>query len=182
MNTDWIKDFLLSHPNFPIEGVNFVTFNNLLADPVAFSKLTSSFVQIMNNTGANCIAAIDSRGFIFGSPLAYESKTKLCIIRKPGNTPNPISTEAKQMEYAKVALEMATGSLNSNDKVIIVDDIIATGSTLELAIELIEKQGASVAAITALANLAYIPKTFDLKNYNVQPLLTLNSIEELKEA
>lgn len=182
MSNNWIKEYLNSHPNFPIQGVTFITFNNLLANPEKLEKLMESFSKVKNAVEANCIAAIDSRGFIFGAPLALVTKTKLCLIRKSGKTPNPITTQAKEMEYAKVSLEMAKGSLNKSDKVLIVDDIIATGATLEMSVELIEKQGASVVGITALADLCYVPKSVDLSRHNLNPLLSLDNLNDIPQS
>ncbi|MBT4962623.1 MAG: adenine phosphoribosyltransferase [Francisellaceae bacterium] len=178
-NNNWIKSFLNVHPDFPITNVSFITFERILADPNIFNDVIEGFATILNKRNITAIAAIDSRGFLFGAPLALKLRKKLCLIRKPGKTPDALCSEKKQMEYSSVSLEMQNGSLSSSDNVLIVDDIIATGATLELAIDLIKKQSAQVDSITALLDLTYVEKTSDLSKYLILPLLNLKSLDEI---
>ncbi len=125
-----IKDAIRTVPNFPIEGIQFRDITSLLENTEAFNKTLIELTAHCMLFKASKIVAIESRGFLFGSPLARDMELPLILARKPGKLPNPTYQRNYQLEYGEATLHIQQNSnLNSKDKIVIIDDLIATGGT-----------------------------------------------------
>ncbi len=141
-------------PDFPKPGILFRDITPLLLDPQALSEAIRALSQPLAGLGATRIAAIESRGFLLGAPVAMALGLGLAIIRKPGKLPSNCHRFDYDLEYGSDALEMHVDSLGPDDRAIIIDDVLATGGTAAAAGKLVEKTGAKVAGYGFLIELA----------------------------
>ena len=133
-----IKDSIRTVPDFPIEGIQFRDITSLLESPEALNKALIDMTASCMMFSATKIVAIESRGFIFGSPLARDMELPLILARKPGKLPNPTYQRSYKLEYGEAELHIQRNSdINSKDKIVIVDDLIATGGTAKALASLI---------------------------------------------
>ncbi|WP_420591308.1 adenine phosphoribosyltransferase [Bacterioplanoides sp.] len=148
-----IKDAIRTVPNWPEEGVMFRDIMPLLQDAKAFRLLIDSFVHRYQNMQLDAIAAIDARGFILGAPLAYELGLSLVPVRKKGKLPFKTVTQDYDLEYGSATIELHTDAFKAGDRVLVMDDLIATGGTMLAACELVKKLGAEVVETAAIIDL-----------------------------
>lgn len=131
-------------PNFPKPGIMFQDITTLLLDHKAFQDSIDIFVQRFKDANITVVAGIEARGFIFGSPIALALGAKFVPLRKPKKLPGEVIFEEYALEYGTDRIEMHVGAIESGDRALIVDDLIATGGTLCAAIRLLERAGAEV--------------------------------------
>lgn len=143
MTVDQLKAIIRDIPDFPKPGILFKDITPALSDPKAFKALVEHFAQRIP-PGTTKLVAIESRGFILGAALALRCELGLVIARKPGKLPWKTVTASYQLEYGKDTLEMHDDALMTHDKVLIVDDVLATGGTAQAVYELCEQLGAEV--------------------------------------
>jgi adenine phosphoribosyltransferase len=144
-------DFITSVPDFPKPGIMFRDISPLLADPQAFQYSIDRFSALAKDLSFTHILAIESRGFIFGSALAVHLGKSLLLARKPNKLPLATHSQAYGLEYGNDALEVQAGNIPLNSKVLLIDDVLATGGTLLAAAHLMKQVSAEVvAAITLL--------------------------------
>jgi len=124
---------------------------------------------------ANKIVAIESRGFPFGGALANRLGLSLILVRKPGKLPGETITQEYELEYGTDKIEMHTDSIEDGDAVVVIDDLVATGGTLEASCKLIEKAGGKIAGIAVVIDLAFIPWREKLKGYDILSLVKYDS-------
>jgi len=135
-----IKDSIRTVPDFPVEGIQFRDITSMLERPEAFNKALISMSSACMSFNATKIVAIESRGFIFGSPLARDMELPLILARKPGKLPNPTYQRSYELEYGKATLHIQQNTnLQPSDKIVIVDDLIATGGTAKALASLISQ-------------------------------------------
>ncbi len=135
-----IKDSIRTVPDFPVEGIQFRDITSMLERPEAFNKALISMSSACMSFNATKIVAIESRGFIFGSPLARDMELPLILARKPGKLPNPTYQRSYELEYGKATLHIQQNTnLQPSDKIVIVDDLIATGGTARALASLISQ-------------------------------------------
>ncbi len=139
-----IKDSIRTIPNWPKEGIMFRDITTLLNDKYAFSATIDLLAERYNNSDIDCIAGIESRGFIFGAALAYKLGINFVTIRKKGKLPYKTITEKYALEYGTDIIEMHEDALSNDSNVLVVDDLIATGGTAVAACNLIKKAGGNV--------------------------------------
>ncbi|PKL87979.1 MAG: adenine phosphoribosyltransferase [Ignavibacteriae bacterium HGW-Ignavibacteriae-2] len=166
-----LKSFIRDVPDFPIEGIIFKDITTLLKDSDAFETALEKLYNISKNKGITKVIGIESRGFIFGGALAHKLGVGFVPIRKPGKLPSEIVKESYELEYGTDSIEIHQDALNSTDKVLLHDDLLATGGTMEAACRLVEKLGAQVAQISFLIELNFLKGREKLKNYDVNSLL-----------
>lgn len=142
--SDIIKAAIRTIPDYPKAGIQFRDITTLLADKAAFAACTQAFVERYKDENIQWIAGIEARGFIFGSVLAHELGVGFIPVRKKGKLPGECIQQCYALEYGEDCIEIHTDTLQSGDKVLIVDDLIATGGTAEAAVKLIEKVGGIV--------------------------------------
>lgn len=172
---DDLKKAIRSIPDFPKKGIVFRDITTLLANPEAFGKTLDMMETYCRERKANKIVAIESRGFIFGGALANRLGLSLTLIRKPGKLPSETIAQEYELEYGTDKVEIHTDSIQDGDLVIIVDDLVATGGTLEASCKLIEKAGGKIAGIAVMIDLAFIPWREKLKGYNILSLVKYDS-------
>jgi len=160
--------------DFPKKGINFYDISSLLANPVLFNEAINQMTRRVKKMRPTSIAAIDARGFIFASTIAYKLKIKLVMIRKKGKLPGKIFKEMYKLEYGTNDLEIQKDFLSTNDKVVVVDDILATGGTFNAAFKLIKKNNAKILGSISLLELVFLDGRKRLK-YDHHSLLSVNT-------
>lgn len=150
---DSIKQAIRTVPDWPKPGVAFRDITTVLQDRTAFRKLVDAFVHRYHDQNIDAIAAIDARGFIIGSPLAYELNAGLVLVRKKGKLPFDTLVEDYELEYGTASVELHKDAFKPGDKVVLVDDLIATGGTMLAASRLIRQIGAEIVEVSAMIDL-----------------------------
>ncbi|MGW0996253.1 adenine phosphoribosyltransferase [Streptomyces sp. NPDC002523] len=155
-----IQELLLSRirdvADYPEQGVMFKDITPLLADPAAFTALTDALAEIAANTGATKVVGLEARGFILGAPVAVRAGLGFIPVRKAGKLPGATLRQAYDLEYGSAEIEVHAEDLTSEDRVLIVDDVLATGGTAEAAIQLIQWAGAEVCGLAVLMELGFL--------------------------
>ena len=150
----WIQDYLTPVPDFPQPGIVFQWYANLLKDPKAFRQAIQMFAERYRDSEITGIVGLDSRGFIFGAALAYELEVPFIMVRKPGKLPRSVERIEYSLEYGKNSFEIEVESLFPGDRVVVVDDVLATGGTARAASELVERLGAEVVEVACLIEIS----------------------------
>ncbi len=143
-------------PDFPKKGIVFKDITPLLADAKAYREVIDALAERYRGQGITKVVAIESRGFLFGAPLAVQLGAGLVIVRKPGKLPWKSIREEYLLEYGTDTLEMHQEMLTAADKVIVVDDLLATGGTAEAVGRLVTRQGAKVQEFSFVVELAFL--------------------------
>jgi adenine phosphoribosyltransferase len=162
-----LKDVIRTVPNWPIQGVMFRDITTLLMDPVASKVAYNEFYNRYKDMEIDKIAAIDARGFIFGSVLAFQLDVGLVPIRKKGKLPYETISAAYTLEYGENIIEMHEDAIEKGDKVVIVDDLIATGGTITAATQLVEQLGGKVIECAFVVELPDLKGRDRIKGYKV---------------
>ena len=141
---DYIKSKVRSIPDWPIKGVIFRDITTLLQDPKAFKAICSIFCNRYVNQKVDKIVGIDARGFLFGSVLSYELEIGFVPIRKKGKLPYKTISESYTLEYGEETIEIHEDAITRGDRVVIIDDLMATGGTIAASATLVEKLGGDI--------------------------------------
>ena len=152
-NTDTIRRHIRTVPNWPAPGVQFRDITPLLSNPRVFRVLIDEFVHRYFDGRPDAIAGLDARGFIIGSVLAYELNVGFVPIRKKGKLPYTTVEESYELEYGSATVEMHTDAVKPGDRVVLIDDLIATGGTMLAAKRLLDRLGAVVIEGAAIVDL-----------------------------
>ncbi|MEJ6952051.1 adenine phosphoribosyltransferase [Natronospora cellulosivora (SeqCode)] len=166
-----LKKIIRDIPDFPKEGIVFKDITTLLKDADAFKETIDQLVDRYKDYDFNYIAGIEARGFIFAAPLALAMGKGLIPIRKVGKLPGETITASYDLEYGSNAVEMHKDALKKGDKVLLVDDLLATGGTVAAAVDLIEELGAKVFSIAFLLELEFLNGREKLQGKEVFSLL-----------
>ncbi|MEV5932847.1 adenine phosphoribosyltransferase [Streptomyces sp. NPDC093250] len=140
----------------PEPGVMFKDITPLLADPAAFSALSDALAGIARSTGATKIVGLEARGFILGAPVAVQAGLGFIPVRKAGKLPGATLRQAYDLEYGSAEIEVHAEDLSADDRILVVDDVLATGGTAEASIQLIRRAGADVAGLAVLMELGFL--------------------------
>ncbi|AFK06192.1 adenine phosphoribosyltransferase [Mesotoga sp. HF07.pep.5.2.highcov] len=167
-----LESFVRDVPNFPKEGVVFKDVTPLLKDPLAFRECILRLSEKAMKVDFNIMVAPEARGFIFAAPLAFEIGKALVPVRKPGKLPYKTKEIEYELEYGRATLQMHVDAINRGDRVLIVDDILATGGTMQAIAEMIEESGGEVVEILCLAELGFLEPRKRLSRYSVETLIT----------
>jgi len=170
-----LKEAIRSIPDFPKPGIVFRDITTLLADPEAFKQSLDQFEEYFRAKGITRIAAIDSRGFLFGGALADRMNLPLTVIRKKGKLPFDTVSESYALEYGTDTLEMHIDAVQKGDKVAVIDDLLATGGTLEASCKMVEKLGGEVAAIGVVIELSFLKGRARFAQYDLKALVDYDS-------
>ena len=149
-----IERFIRSIPDFPVPGILFRDITPLLKDRQGFRAAIDLFVERFKDRGIDYVVGIEARGYIFGAPLAYAIGAGFIPIRKPGKLPHDTLAEDYALEYGTNSLEIHADALDRGDRVVVVDDVLATGGTAAATRRLLERLGAHVEAFAFLLELA----------------------------
>lgn len=144
-------------PDFPKPGIQFKDITTLLADPDAFNQVVFQLAKRYHDRPITKIVGIESRGFIFGAALAHALGLGFVPIRKQGKLPAPAFARSYDLEYGSATIEMHKDAVGPEDRVVLVDDLLATGGTLAAAAELVEEAGAAIDEVWVLMELAFLP-------------------------
>ena len=168
-----LKDFIRSIPDYPKKGILFRDITTLIKDEKAFSETINQIVEKSKKFQFDKIAAIESRGFVFASAVSYILNKPFIMLRKKNKLPADVHSVDFELEYGTATIEVHKDSINKNDKVLIIDDLIATGGTAEAASKLIEISKGKVAAFIFVINLFDLGGSDNLikKNYKVENLI-----------
>lgn len=169
----WIEEYIATVPDFPKPGIQFKCYPELLKNPEAFHRVIKAFADRYRDFNLDAIAGLDSRGFIFGTALAYEMNLPFVMVRKAGKLPRKVEKIDYELEYGKTSFEIEVDSIHQGDRILIVDDLLATGGTAAAAATLIERLGGKVVEVACLIELEGLHGRENLKH----PFYSLVSIE-----
>jgi adenine phosphoribosyltransferase len=153
---DAVRARIRDVPDFPKPGIVFKDLTPVLADPALFHGVVTALAARVATLEVQKVVGIEARGFIFGAALAYTLRRGFVPLRKPARLPRATHREAYGLEYGKDALEMHTDGLERGERVLVVDDLLATGGTAVAARTLVERSGATVAAFAFLVELGFL--------------------------
>ena len=168
-----LKDFIRSIPDYPKKGILFRDITTLIKDERAFTETINQIVNRSKKVNFNKIAAIESRGFVFASAVSYILKKPFIMLRKKNKLPAEVHSVDFELEYGTATIEVHKDSIEKNDNVLVIDDLIATGGTAEAAAKLIEISGGNVACFVFVINLFDLNGSDNLikKGYKVENLI-----------
>ena len=166
-----LKDYIASIQDFPKEGILFRDITPLLNDAKAYKQTVDTLAEFAKNAGAEVILGPESRGFMFGCPVAIEIGAGFVPVRKPGKLPRATISEKYDLEYGSNELQIHEDAIKPGQKVVIVDDLLATGGTVAATIKMVERLGGEVVGCAFVIELADLNGKELLKDYNVFTLL-----------
>ncbi|MFH1085451.1 MAG: adenine phosphoribosyltransferase [Chloroflexota bacterium] len=167
-----LAPYIRDVPDFPVQGILFKDITPLLRDPSAFKLTVDALAARFRDTPVDLVAAIESRGFIFGAPIAYQLGAGLVPIRKPGKLPWETRSVEYSLEYGTNTLQAHVDAVKPGARVLLVDDLLATGGSAKAAIQLIEGMGGVVVAAAFCIELAFLHGRDRLAGYRVDSLIT----------
>ncbi|MCD6079869.1 MAG: adenine phosphoribosyltransferase [Candidatus Omnitrophica bacterium 4484_49] len=170
-----LKSYIREIPDFPKPGINFKDITPLLQNSEAFHQAVDVLAEKVEGFDFDKIMAVESRGFIFASALAYKLNKGFVPVRKKGKLPYKTISYTYQLEYGQDTLEVHEDALQKGDRVLIVDDLLATGGTAEACIQLTHKLSAEVSAIVFLIELTFLKGREKLKDYPVVTIVKFDS-------
>ncbi len=170
-----LKSRIRNIPDFPKKGIMFRDITTLIKDPASFQFVIDYFADLYKDKKIDVIVGIESRGFIFGAALAYAMGKEFAIIRKPGKLPHKTISQEYELEYGKDKIEIHEDAIMPGQHVLLIDDLLATGGTMEAAAKLVEKLGGVVEGIAFVIELTFLNGREKLKNYNVHSLVKYDS-------
>jgi len=168
-----LSNFIRSIPDYPKKGILFRDITTLIKNEKAFSETINQIITKSKEFKFDKIAAIESRGFVFASAVSYVLKKSFIMLRKKNKLPSDVYSVDFELEYGNATIEVHKDSFDKNDKVLIIDDLIATGGTAKAAAKLVELSGAKVAAFIFVINLFDLNGSKELikEGYSVKNLL-----------
>ena len=152
-----LKDFIRSIPDYPKKGILFRDITTLIKNPEAFRFVNNKIIEIAKKIEFDKVSAIESRGFVFASTLAFTLNKPLILLRKKDKLPAETHSIDFKLEYGEATIEVHKDSINNGDKILVIDDLIATGGTAEAAAKLIKVSGGKVAGFIFVINLFDLP-------------------------
>lgn len=171
-NHEWLKEYIRDIPDFPKEGVVFKDITPLLADKKAFTYTIDAIAHTYDRDEIDKVLGIEARGFMIAAPLAYRFTAGLIPVRKKGKLPWDVQTEEYELEYGADHLEIHSDAIESGERILIVDDVLATGGTASATARLTERCGGKVAGIATLMELSFLNGREKLSGYDVLSLIT----------
>lgn len=167
-----LKSFVTIVPDYPKEGISFKDITTIMDNGEAYKYATDQIVEFAKQVGTDIIVGPEARGFIIGCPVAYALEVGFAPVRKPGKLPRETIAVEYELEYGKDSLTIHKDAIKPGQRVLIVDDLLATGGTVGATVELVEKLGGVVAGCAFLIELSYLNGREKLKGYDIQALMT----------
>jgi len=172
MSADFdLDDAIRKVPDFPKPGILFYDITSVLANPVAFRHCVDSMVRLYKGARLDAIAAVESRGFLFAAPLAERLGLPVILVRKKGKLPGKTVSRKYALEYGEAEIEMHEADIPRGGRVLIVDDLVATGGTLKAAAELLAEGGAECAGVFCVIGLPFLDYAGALEGLEVKTLI-----------
>lgn len=172
---DYYKQMIRNVPDFPKKGIMFRDITTLIEDKESFRKSADALYEFSKEMNIDKVVGIDSRGFIFGGILANKLSTGFVLIRKPGKLPAETLSQSYTLEYGEDTLEIHKNSIDPGDRVLLHDDLLATGGTARAACDLIEKAGGIVVQVSFIIELTFLGGKNKFKNYIINSLVSYDS-------
>ena len=167
-----MEEYIRCIPDFPEPGIMFRDVTSVLQDAEGLKLAIDSMIKILDGVDFDVVAGTESRGFIFGVPVAYAMGKAFVPVRKKGKLPCETVSEKYALEYGFAEIEMHKDSIKPGQKVVLIDDLIATGGTIEAAIKLVERLGGEVVKIVCLMELAGLEGRRKLEGYDFEAVVT----------
>jgi adenine phosphoribosyltransferase len=167
-----LKTKIREVPNFPKEGILFYDITTLLRDASGFARVVHRLTEFYRGEGVTKVIAIESRGFIFGAPLAIQLGAGFVPVRKPGKLPAEVYERKYDLEYGSNSLAIHKDAIDPGERVLIVDDLLATGGTMAATVHLVKELGGVVVSIAVLIELVQLGGREKLKDHHVLSLLS----------
>mgnify|MGYP002627277949 CR=1 FL=1 len=167
-----VEDYIRTIPDYPEPGIMFRDVTSILQDAEGLKLAIDSMIQLLDGVEFDVIAGAESRGFIFGMPIAYALGKPFVMVRKAGKLPCETVSATYELEYGTATIEIHKDAVKSGQKVVLVDDLIATGGTIEAAAKLVEKLGGEVVKIIFLMELAGLKGREKLSQYDVASVVS----------
>ena len=171
-----LEDYVTTIPNFPKEGIMFRDVTTILSDKDGFKLAIDGLIEALKDVDFDLVLGSESRGFIFGAPVAYALNKGFILVRKKGKLPRATFSEDYELEYGTATLEMHQDAIKKGQKVVIIDDLIATGGTTEAIIRLAEREGGKIVKIGFVMELEGLKGRERLKGYDVFSLINYPGI------
>lgn len=171
MKREHLEDYVMTIPDFPEPGILFRDITSLIQDPDGLRDSVDGLIRSISGVDCDVVLGLESRGFIFGTAIAYELRKGFIPVRKKGKLPRETVSVKYDLEYGEAELEIHKDAIRPGEKVVIVDDLIATGGTLEAACKLVEKLGGTVEKISVVMELAGLKGRERLKKYELESLI-----------
>ena len=168
---DRLRDKIRDIPDFPKPGILFKDITPLVRDPATLRLAVHQLLQPYLGKNITAVAGMEARGFIFGSLVAWDLGLPFIPLRKPGKLPYDVESVSYDLEYGSATLEVHSDAFNDQDRVLLIDDLLATGGTAKASCELVEKFGATVVACAFVVELDFLDGRNKLSDYEVHSLL-----------
>jgi adenine phosphoribosyltransferase len=172
---DNLKKLIREVPDFPKPGINFYDITTLLKDPTGLEETIDALTESCRGMSIDTVIGVESRGFIFGAPLAYQLGVGFIPVRKPKKLPSDIVSVSYELEYGTDSLEMHKDAVGEGHNVLIVDDLLATGGTARAVVDLVEGVGGKVSALLFVVELTFLNGRAKFDGYNVKSLISYDS-------
>ena len=169
-----LKEFIRDVPDFPQEGILFKDITTLLSHPEAFKKSIDLLARQFKGKNVDVIVGVESRGFIFGAPLAYKMGASFVPVRKKGKLPYKTKSVTYELEYGSDTLEVHEDAIPKGANVLIVDDLLATGGTVQAVVDLVQKQTSNIVGVAFLIELKFLKgksKIQDMGDFDIYSLI-----------
>lgn len=176
MKKEKLEDYVLTIPDFPEPGIMFRDITSLIQDPDGLKDSIDGLIQSLRTVDCDIVLGLESRGFIFGTAIAYQLHKGFVPVRKKGKLPRETVSMKYALEYGEAEIEIHKDAIRPGDKVVIVDDLIATGGTLEAACKLVESLGGEVVKISVVMELAGLKGRERLKDYKLSSLIRYEGV------
>jgi len=170
-----LNDAIRKVEGFPKEGIVFYDITSILSNPAAFSFCISEMVKMYRNKSIDGIVAVEARGFLFAAPLAEKLGIPLILARKKGKLPGNVIERSFALEYGEDVIQIQAKDIKKGENILLIDDLVATGGTLQATAELIEDSGASVFEICCIIGLPFLNNFETLNKYKLTTLINYNS-------
>lgn len=166
-----LRDYVAEIPDFPKEGIIFRDVTTILSDADGLHMAVDGLIDMMKDIDFDLVVGSESRGFIFGAPVAYAMHKGFILVRKKGKLPRETISETYDLEYGSATLEMHKDAIKPGQKVVIIDDLIATGGTTEAVVKMVEREGGDIVKIGFVMELAGLKGREKLSKYDVDSLI-----------
>ena len=170
-----LKKLIREVPDFPKPGINFYDITTLLKDPTGFKQTIDALYEAFKDAQVDTVIGIEARGFIFAPALAYHLGAGFVPVRKPKKLPSERVSISYDLEYGQDTLEMHSDAVGAGHRVLIADDLLATGGTAKAVCDLVSQQGGEIAGLAFVVELEFLPGRARLEGYDVRSLIKYRS-------
>lgn len=170
-----LRKLIREVPDFPKPGINFYDITTLIKDAEGLEQTIDAMTEQCRGLDIDKVIGIESRGFIFGTPLAYQLGVGFVPVRKPKKLPSDTISVSYDLEYGQDTVEIHSDAVEQGERILIVDDLLATGGTARAVVELVEKMGGTVAGIHVVVELEFLNPRSRFDGYDVKSLIKYNS-------